>query len=44
MGSITSYLGEMAFVILLLETVNSMGFRDHFLPIPPACGIIIAHE
>ena len=35
---------KVVFVFLLLEALNSMKFRDHFLSIPSVCGIIIAHE
>lgn len=31
------------FVFLLLETVNSLELRDHFLSIPSVCGKILAH-
>lgn len=31
------------FVLLFLETLHSMEFRDHFLPVPLVCGIILAH-
>ena len=35
---------KVVFVFLLLEALNSMKFRHHFLSIPSVCGIIIAHE
>lgn len=35
---------EDVFVFLLLETLHSMEFRDHFLTVPLVCGIMLAHE
>lgn len=35
---------KVVFVCLLLDTVNRIEFKDHFLSIPSLCGTILDHE
>lgn len=35
---------KVVFVCLLIETVNCIEFKDHFLSIPSLCSIILDHE